>query len=62
MGRGPCIFKQGDVTRAVKGARAAGVEVQRIEIDKDGRIVIVAGEPEENGEATKGQNEWDRTE
>lgn len=36
-------FKQVDVTRAAKGALAAGLEVGRIEIDRDGRIVVVAG-------------------
>jgi len=35
-------FKQIDVTKAVKGARAAGLEVARIEIDAAGRIVLFA--------------------
>ena len=37
MARGPCTFKQQDVTRALKAA-AAGIGVQRFEIDKDGTI------------------------
>ena len=41
MPRGPCSFKQSDVTRAVKGAVAAGVQVGRVEITKDGSIVVV---------------------
>jgi hypothetical protein len=36
-------FTQADVTRAVKGAVAAGVAVQRVEIDRDGRVVLVFG-------------------
>jgi hypothetical protein len=40
MARAPNTFKQGDITRAVKGARAAGVEVARIEIDQTGKIII----------------------
>ena len=36
----PLAFKQSDVVRAVKGARVAGLEVARIEVGQDGRIVI----------------------
>jgi hypothetical protein len=36
-----------DVCAAVKGAVAAGVEVARVEVDKEGRIVIIAGKPNE---------------
>jgi hypothetical protein len=39
--------RQCDVVAAVKGAVAAGVEVARVEVDKAGRIVIVAGKPSE---------------
>ena len=45
MARGACTFKQSDVTRAVKGVVAAGVEVMRVEVDTNGRIVVVAGRP-----------------
>jgi hypothetical protein len=37
----PLKFKQHDVERAVRAAQATGLEVHRIEIDKDGKIVIV---------------------
>ena len=40
MPRGPGTFKQGDITRAVKGAIAAGLDVARIEIDQTGKIII----------------------
>jgi hypothetical protein len=43
MSRTPSTFRQADVTRVVKAARAAAVDVARIEIAKDGRIVIVTG-------------------
>ena len=43
MARGHSTFKQTDLTRALRAARAAGVNVQRFEIDKDGKIVIVTG-------------------
>ena len=41
-------FRQADISRAVKGVRAAGIPVSRIEIDLDGRIVITSGEPQVN--------------
>lgn len=58
MARGLCTFKKNDVTKAVKAVVAAGVEVARVEVDKDGRIVVVAGKPA--SEKGKGGNEWDR--
>jgi hypothetical protein len=42
MARRPCTFKQQDVTRALRGAIAAGIAILRVEIDKAGKIVIVA--------------------
>jgi hypothetical protein len=44
MSRGPRTFQQADVTRAVKAVVAAGVQVGRVEVDKDGKIVVVASE------------------
>ena len=43
-GRAPSTFRQADVTRAVKAVRSAGVDIMRVELTKDGRIVIVTGE------------------
>jgi hypothetical protein len=60
MARAPSTFRQQDVTRAVKADAAAGVHIGRVEIDKAGKIVIIAadanGQPSGNTEA----NEWDR--
>jgi hypothetical protein len=41
--RAPSTFKQRDLTKAVKAVVAAGVDIARVEIDRDGKIVIVAG-------------------
>ena len=41
MSRGPLQFKQSDVVRAIKAAKAAGLEIHRTEIGQDGRIVLV---------------------
>ena len=57
MGHGPCSFKKRDVKTAVKAVRESGVEIGRVEIDKDGKITIFAGKPVENGAAET--NEWD---
>jgi hypothetical protein len=49
------------VTRAVKAVVAAGVDIARIEIDKAGKIVIVAGklEAQDPDASREGSNEWD---
>ena len=45
MPRGPTRFKQRDVMRAIKAARAAGCAVQTVKIEKDGSIIVSAGSP-----------------
>ena len=42
MSRGAQTFRRTDVTKAVKGAIAAGMDVRRVEIDRDGTIVVFA--------------------
>lgn len=34
-------FRQADIARAMKGARAAGQAVDKIEIDGSGKIVVI---------------------
>ncbi len=62
MSRGPCTFRQRDLTAAVKAAVAAGLEVARVEVDKDGKIVVIAGKPESNQAVNRGGGEWDGAE
>lgn len=57
--RRPLIFKKTDVTRATIAVRAAGLEIARVEITKDGVIVVVPGKPVELGGAGIESNEWD---
>ena len=46
------------MTRATKAVRAAGLEIARVEIGKDGSIVVVPVRPSEaaTGEATAGDD------
>jgi hypothetical protein len=61
MSRGQQTFKQSDVIKAVKAVVKAGIAIGRVEIDTDGKkIVIVPARPEdaENREQPE-KNEWD---
>ena len=51
----PARFKQDDVMRAVKGATAAGMRVGRVEIDPNGRIVVLS----ESVAPPSARNDWD---
>lgn len=55
MSRGPYTFKQRDLTRAIKATRKADIEVGKIIIDREGRIVIIPKAADD----VSGVNEWD---
>jgi hypothetical protein len=61
MSRRQCTFKQRDVTKAVKAIVAAGVQIERVEVGKDGKIVIVTAKPTESivKDGPDYHNEWD---
>jgi len=48
MARGKCTFKQSDATKAMKSAIAAGLRIERVEIDRDGKIVLQIAQVEQN--------------
>jgi hypothetical protein len=48
MARRECKFRQREITRTIRAARAAGVDVDRIEIDPDGKIVAHLGSGGDN--------------
>lgn len=58
MGRGRSKFKQSDVTRAIKAAGAAGIEIAYVEITPDGVIKIVPKSANASA-TTQDTNEWD---
>jgi hypothetical protein len=57
VARGKCAFKESDVTRAIKAVTKAGVGVARVEIDPNGKIVVVAGKAAADEVTNK--NPWD---
>jgi hypothetical protein len=59
MSRAPSTFRQQDVTRAVKAVAAAGVNIARVEIDKAGKITIIATGAEPREEDREEANAWD---
>lgn len=46
--------RQSEVTRAIRGAKDAGVEISRVEIEGGKIVLVAAGNPSERG----GENEW----
>lgn len=59
MSRGPSTFRQVDLARCLKAAKAAGVAV-RIEIERGKITVIPSREPVESETSAVAElNEWD---
>jgi hypothetical protein len=56
MGHGRATFKETDLTRALRAARKAGADVERVEVGRDGRIVLVLKDGEK---VFTERNEWD---
>ena len=57
MARGRVAFKERDLRRAMRAAQKSGMSVARVEIDREGRIILVPGKPGEAAPADR--NEWD---
>lgn len=47
------LFREADLARAVKAVQTAGIDVGRVEIDADGRIVIVSRTSPQGGESSR---------
>lgn len=50
----PARFTKADMKRAASGVLAAGLAIAKIEIDPNGKIVIIPGVPKKAAEV----NEW----
>jgi hypothetical protein len=60
MPRGAHTFKQGDVTKALKGAEKAGLKVLRAEVRQDGSILLDFDDPPATApQDDPNVNEWD---
>ena len=53
MSKRPQTFKQRDLLRAIKASQKAGLSIARVEIDRDGKIVVVTGEGNAKVETTE---------
>jgi len=47
MPRGPVTFRQSDLTRCFRAARMARVAIDRVEIDRNGNIVVIVANESE---------------
>jgi hypothetical protein len=59
MARAACTFRQADVTRAIRAIEAAGQKVRKVEVDKDGKVVIVIAQEDDDAAVDSERNEWD---
>jgi hypothetical protein len=62
MARGKLRFSEREATRLIRAAVKAGVQVQRVEVDRDNKIVVILGPQEQQpgtNERDDTQNEWD---
>jgi hypothetical protein len=59
MSRARQTFRQRDVTKALKGAVASGLDISGVEIDTDGKIRVLVGKPQSIKDAAHSTNEWD---
>jgi hypothetical protein len=50
---------QTSVKRVIAAALQAGIEVARVEVDRDGKVIIVAGKPADPA-TTPPKNPWDQ--
>jgi hypothetical protein len=58
MSKGMLTFKETDLRRAIRASQKAGLSIARVEIDRDGKIVVVTGKSV-NEDTMSNTNPWD---
>ena len=58
MSKGPLTFKETDLRRAIRTSQKAGLSIARVEIDRDGKIVVVVGEGKKSEDTATDLNRW----
>ena len=48
MPKGPCTFRKSDVKRGIAALESAGLKVNRVEISREGKIILF---PDKSGNA-----------
>jgi hypothetical protein len=56
--KSPRRVRQGDVTKALKAAKAAGLNVSRVDIEPDGKLSILIGDGESSEPASTPFDAW----
>lgn len=59
MPRVHCTFRRRDLRLAVETARAAGLEIGRVEIERDGKIALFIGKPTVNDDLDRELGEFE---
>ena len=59
MAKGQLRFKQREVARAIRAAARSGVPTQRVEIDREGKISVILGWPDDRAANGDNKNPWD---
>jgi len=54
--RSQVLFKRADMRRAIRSAQEAGLPIDRVEIDKTGKIIVHAAKREQQSASGKEQN------
>ena len=54
------MFRQGDLTRAVKAVIATGLHVAGVKVSAQGDIEVLTDDAKVQDPPTRGENEWDR--